>query len=263
MLLAGYPPAIATHAALGTPVADAQLAPSGGDARVAVLGRDEATVIVFFRPDQGRSRAALKELAQCRRGLAGERARWVALVPEGAPAQAVAAMVRDSGFDAPVLVDAGDAFYGALGLSLHPVVVIVDRDRRLAAFEPFRTVNFCAVTSAHLRHALKEISDEELRAALDPPAATSPGASFNGKRYRSLAERLLRDGNADKALEMARKGLEGDEGAGAADGHALIGRILAAKGDCAAAKAEFEKAISLDKSHAAAREGLARCPPAR
>jgi peroxiredoxin len=121
----------AAHAAIGTPVADAELPTlQGGTARV--LG-EQVSVLVFFRANQDRSASALRELAQCQRGLAARPVRWVGVVSDSVPAQSAQALVREAGFDAPVLVDRGDELYGRLGIALHPVVVIVGRDRTRAA----------------------------------------------------------------------------------------------------------------------------------
>lgn len=255
-MVAGFPPAIAAHAAIGTPVADGELPVVGASVSQKVLGDAPARVLVFFRPDQGRSTRALKELANCRKELSGRPARWVGLVPEGSPPATVAAMAVEAGIDFPVLLDKADAFYAALGLSLHPVVAIVDAERRLAAFEPFRSVDFCAVVSAQLRFALGEMTSKELERALSPPPATQP-ADSGGKRYRSLAEALLRAGNAPKALENARKAVE--LGPDDVDSHAVLGKALAANGDCAEAKASFGRALALDAAHAGAKAGIDAC----
>jgi tetratricopeptide (TPR) repeat protein len=255
-MVAGFPPAIAAHAAMGTPVADAELPAIGAHGLQRVLGDARVSVLVFFRPDQARSAAALRELAACHRELAGKAARWVALVPDGAPSASIAAMGADAGIAFPVLVDKADAFYASLGLSLHPVVAIVDRDRRLAAFEPFRSVDFCAVVSAQLRFVLGEITRAQLAEALSPAPATAP-ASAGGKRYRSLAEALLRAGNPDKALEYARRSVEHDPRD--PDSQAVLGNVLAAKGDCPGARAAFSRALVIDNAHVAAKAGIEAC----
>lgn len=255
-MVAGFPPAIAAHAAIGTPVPNGELPVLGASGSQKVLGDAPARVLVFFRPDQGRSTLALKELASCRKELSGRPARWVGLVPEGSPPASVAAMAAEAGIDFPVLLDKADAFYAALGLSLHPVVAIVDAERRLAAFEPFRSVDFCAVVTAQLRYALREIDAKELGLALSPPPATQPSAS-GGKRYRSLAEALLRAGNAPRAIENARRAVE--LGPDDADSHAVLGKALAANADCVAARIAFARAQALDASHAGARAGLEAC----
>ena len=258
--LAGFHPARAAHAAIGTPIADAQMSTlEGGKAQV--LGNVEADVLVFFRPNQERSLGALRELAQCQRELAGKSVRWVAIVSDSAPPDAVAAMMRDSGFAAPALVDGGDALYGSLGLALHPVVVIAGRDHKIAAFEPFRSVDFCAVVGARIRHLLHEISDDELHRVLDPPRAVEGGNGQVARRYRAFAEALFKDQRYDKALENVRKSLDKDPLL--APAHALMGEILLAQGNCADAITAFDKALALDAANAAAKQGMERCKPAR
>ena len=253
-------PASATRAAISTPIANAEM-PTADGGKTNALQPAAANVLVFFRPGQERSLGALKELAQCRKAFSGKSVHWAAVVSASVPAETAAALVRDSGFAAPVLMDTGDALYGSLGLALHPVVVIVDKDSKLAAFEPFRSVNYCSVVSAHLRHVLREISDEELRKALDPPKAVEGGNGQVARRYRAFAEALLKLGNLGKALENARKSVERDPALAA--GHALIGEILRLQGNCTDAVPAFDQALALDAGNAPAREGLKRCKPAR
>ncbi len=255
----GLHPASAAHAAVGTPVPNMEMPLiEGGKANV--LKDVEASVLVFFRPNQERSLGALRELAQCQAGFAGKSVHWVAVVSGTAPAETVNAMLRDSRFAAPVLVDSGDALYGSLGLALHPVVVIVGRDRKLAAFEPFRSIDYCSVISARIRHVLREINDEQLAVALDPPKSIQGGNGQVARRYRAYAETLFRDQKYDKALENVKKSLDKDPQL--APAHALLGQILAAQGNCAEALPAFRQALALDAGNASAKEGLERCKPA-
>ena len=252
--------ASAAHAAVGTSVANAEM-PTLGGGKAQVLGNVEADVLVFFRPNQERSSGALRELAQCQTGFTGKSVRWVAIVSSSAPAESVTALLRDTGFAAPVLVDSGDALYGSLGLALHPVVVIVGRDRKLAAFEPFRSVDFCSIISARIRHVLREISDTELSNVVAPPKSTQGGSDQVARRYRAFAEALFKDKNYDKALENVRKSLDQDPLL--APAHALLGQILFAQGNCADAVPAFQKALAIDAASAAASEGLEQCKSAR
>jgi tetratricopeptide (TPR) repeat protein len=169
-------------------------------------------------------------------------------------------MLRDSRFAAPVLVDSGDALYGSLGLALHPVVVIVGRDKKLAAFEPFRSIDFCSVIGARIRHALREISDDELRTALEPPKSTQGGSDQVARRYRAFAEALFKDQKYDKALENVKKSLDKDPLL--APAHALLGQILATQGNCADALPAFKQALVLDADNVSAKQGLERCKAA-
>jgi len=245
---------------VGTPVANTEM-PLLEGGKASVLRDVEASVLVFFRPNQERSAGALRELAECQKGLAGKSVHWVGIVSGSVPAEAAAALVRETGFGAPVLVDGGDALYGALGLALHPVVVIVGRDHKLAAFEPFRSVDFCSVVRARIRHVLREISDDELRVALDPPKSAEGGNGQVARRYRALAEALFKAKNYDKALENAQKSIERDPAL--APAHALLGEILRAQGNCADAVRAFERALAIDATNLSASEGIKRCNAAR
>lgn len=230
----------------------------GGKARP--LRDADANVLVFFRPNQERSLDALRELAECQSRFVGKSVHWAAIVSSSAPAETVAALVRETRFAAPVFADYGDELYGSLSIALHPVVVIAGKDHKLAAFEPFRSVDYCAVVSARIRHVLHEITDDELRSAIDPPKAAEGGNGQVARRYRAYAETLFRAGNYDKALENARKSIERDSGL--APAHALMGEILRAQGNCSEAVPAFDKALALDAANALANEGLERCKSA-
>jgi tetratricopeptide (TPR) repeat protein len=255
-----FHPASAAHAAVGTPVGNTEM-PTLEGGKAYALKEVDANVLVFFRPNQERSLGALRELAQCQVGFAGKSLNWVAVVSSSAPAENVANMMRDSRFAAPVLVDSGDALYGSLGLALHPVVVIVGRDQKLAAFEPIRSIDYCSVIGARIRHVLREISDDELRVALEPPKSTQGGNGQVARRYRAFAEALFKDQKYDKALENVKKSLDKDPLL--APAHALLGQILQAQGNCPNAIPAFDRALALEAGNASASEGLARCKSAR
>lgn len=259
-LVAVFQPARAAHAAIGTPVASSEM-PTLEGGKAQLMGGVDANVLVFFRPDQERSAGALLELARCQKELAGKSVRWVAVVSGSTATPAAAALLLDNGFSAPLLVDNGDALYGSLGLDLHPVVVIVGRDQKLAAYEPFRALDYCPLISARIRHLLHEISDAELAAVLDPPKASQGGAGQVARRYRAFAETQFKNKDYDKALESVRKSLAKDPLLASA--HALLGQILSAQGNCAEAVSAFSQALALDGASLAAREGLELCKSAR
>lgn len=258
--LGWFHPASAVHAAIGTPVANVEMHTADGGKALALKDVD-ANVLVFFRPSQERSTSALRELARCQGGLTGKSVHWVAVVSGSAPVESATATLREAQLAGTLLVDRGDQLYGSLGLALYPVVVIVGRDGKLAAFEPFRSVDFCAIVDARIRWLLREITEEQLNAALAPPKSTQGGADQVARRYRALAEALLRGGKLDKASEAARKSIEND--ATAAPAHALLGKILTAQGNCAEAVGAFDKALAIDGAEASAKEGLTQCKSAR
>lgn len=258
---ASLPAASGAHAAEGTPVDNLQMSTSAGDT-TALLAARQTNVLVFVRAAHERSTRALRELAACKAAFAGKPVQWVAIVPDPEAASAIADDMREARFDATVLIDKGNELHGRLGVVQHPAAAIVGRDQKLAAFEPYRSIDYCAIVQARVRQTLGEAPDAQGREVSDPPpASVGDAASQAARRYRALAEALLRAGNHDKALESARRSLEKDDQA--ADTHALVGRILLAQGRCSEAAQSFDKGVALGGYKAAAQEALAGCKPAR
>ena len=229
----------------------------GGQAEL--LSRKHAgSVFVFFRPGQDHSADALVDLVAVQRELAGRPLRFVGVVSDAWPADEVREAVRKAGADWPILVDAGDALYGRLGVRLHPVVGIADRGLKLFAYEHFRQINFREILLARLRLLLGEIDQAAMARAIDPPKGTLPGDDPRdvARRHVNLARQLWKRGNAEKALEFCRRSLEV---APLADAWALQGEVLAAQGRCPQAIAAFDAALKIEPAHAVARKGRQGC----
>lgn len=202
------------------PTLDGRRAPLFGDAR--------ANVFVFVRAGQEHSRSALRQVALLHEELRGKAVRFVAVVSDADPQDEVRALVGDTGAAMPVLVDRGDALYGELGVVLHPSVGIADARGRLVAYQPFRKVNFKDALGARVRHALGELSDAALQAALAPPPATT-GVNRGHARVK-LARTLLAAGAVDQAIESARAAVALEPGA--AEAHEVLAEALARAGRC-------------------------------
>jgi len=229
----------------------------GGTAEL-LSRKHAANVFVFFRPGQEHSLDALKDLRAVQRELAGKPVRWVGVVSDSWPAEEVRATVAAAGIDWPVLVDAGDALYGKLGVRLHPVVGIADRALRLAAYEHFRQINFRELVLARVRLLLGEIDQAGMARVVDPPKGTLPGDDPRdvARRHVNLARMLWQRGNAEKALEHTRRSLEI---APSADAYALQGEVLAGSGKCPQALPVFEAALKIEPANAVAQKGRKGC----
>jgi tetratricopeptide (TPR) repeat protein len=254
--------ATAGDAAAFTNVQEGQAVPDavlprldGGTAHV--LGGARVNVVVFFRPGQDHSRSTLTRLAAMEREFAARPVRWVAIVSDDYPEDDVRATVQEAGIRMPVLVDKGNAYYGKLGVRLHPVVGIADRTGLLAAYEHFRKINMEERIRAHVRRLLGEITDAEVKAVEEPARAEEGGDVVAARRQVNLARALLKVSNWEKALEHARKASEKDPGLAAA--HAVAGQALAGQQGCAAALVEFEAALRLDPREPAALAGRKAC----
>ncbi len=240
----------------GTQVEQVTLARfGGGTARL--LGEGTVSIIVFFRPGQDHSRDALRMMAQCEKELAHEPVHWTAVVSGSASAEAISAEVKDSGIAMPVLIDKGDLVYAGLRVILHPVVVITDKQGRLAAYEPYQRINYCNVVRAHLAHVLGELGDAGLDAVLHPPPSTQGGDLAVAQRNLRLGQKHLEVKRYPQAATAAGKAIALD--GKLVDAHVLLGQALAGQGDCKRARAAFDRALALDKSNAAALQGKQDC----
>ncbi len=241
---------------VGEVIENAELPVLGGG-KHSLLGKDKVNVFVFFKPGQEHSHTTLVELARCANELAGKSVHWVAVVSDRYPTEEVQAEVKQTGFTAPVLIDAGDALYGKLGVALHPVVGIADAKHALVAYQPFTKINYCDTVKARIRFGLGEISQAELEQVLNPPEASQGGEAAVARRFYKMGERLLKAGDLTKALDSAKKSIERD--ASQAPSHSLLGAILAAQGNCAEANKAFDQALAIDKADARAVDGKKGC----
>ena len=240
---------------VGTVVENAVLpALAGGEQTL--LSDTNVSVFIFIDPGLEHSNRALVQIAECQKELSDQPVHWCAIVSDRVPKAAVEAEVQVSGIAMPVLIDQGDALYGKFGVVLHPVVGITDQSRRLVAYQPFAKVNYKAVIRAQIRHALKEMSDEELAEVLNPPAAALGGEASVAHRYLRLAEKQFASTNYVQALANLQKSLAQNP---TADAYALRGRILEAQGNRSEALAAFAAALKLEPQNAAALAGSKAC----
>lgn len=243
---------------IGDPVDDVEL-PTLDGRREHFLARGvKANVFVFFRIEHERSLDTLKELASCEKDFAGKPVRFVGVVSDSAPVNEIRAFVSESGARMPILVDEGDALYGKLGIRLHPVIGIVDAQRKLVAFEPFRQINYCDRVRVRIRWSLGEATDADVARTDAPEPSITRTEGGVARRHLQLARQLHRIQQDDRALEEVRKSLGF---APSADAYALEGQILVALRRCPEGVRSFDAALRLEPSHPAAKEGKRSCPP--
>lgn len=244
-----------THAQLGTLVEDVEM-PTLAGGTDHLLTNATANVVIFFRPGQDYSRIALKELAAVEKDLGGKSVHWVGIVSGQAAKADAQSMVKETGLSMPVLIDAGDVLYGKLGVAQVPVAVICDQQHRLVAYQPFTKVNYAEVVRARVRNLLKEISNEEMEAVLNPPAALTDSNEAAALRRLKLAAKLLEAKSYDKALENVAASIEMNPSAAA---YAMRGEILVAQGNCSEAVPAFDQALKLDPQNTRALQGIKSC----
>jgi tetratricopeptide (TPR) repeat protein len=216
-----------------------------------------ANVFVFFRPEQERSEDTLREMARCEKEFEKKPVRWVGVVSDSWPTETVRAVVQGTGIRMAVLVDTGDALYGKLGIRLHPVIGMVDRKGKLAAFEPFRQINYCERIRARISWLLGEATEADVAKA-DAPASSPVTSSGDAvaRRHVAFARRLHELKQHDQALAEVQKAIALSPSAAA---WALRGQILAAQGKCPDAVQAFDAALKLEPGSPIARDGRKGC----
>lgn len=216
-----------------------------------------ANVFVFFRPEQDRSVDALTEMARCEKEFEKRPVRWVGVVSDSWSAESVRALVKQTGIRMPVLVDAGDALYGKLGIRLHPVIGLVDRQGKLAYFEPFRQLNYCERIRVRIRHLLGEATEGDVAKVDNPDASPLPHSDQGvARRHVNFARRLHDIKQHDQALLEVQKALALSPSSAA---WALRGKILAAQGKCSEASLAFDEALKIEPGLAVAQDGKKSC----
>lgn len=214
---------------------------------VPLLTSARANVFVFFRSGQDHSEQALAQLATLEVEFRGKPVRFVGIVSDADSLPDVAAMVRASGIRMPVVIDTQDACYGELGVSMHPSVGIADERQKLVAYQHFRKINLLDILRGKIQVVLGEISEAQLQAIIEPPAAE---VAVNRARARiNLAKSLLSAGDVDGAVESARAAVKLEPAR--ADTHAILAETLAQAGKCEESTREANQARFIDPRAAA------------
>ncbi len=246
-----------TNLPLGGTIRNRQL-PTLDGKRVDLYGNAKANVIVFFRPNQDHSLQTLSQLATLEQEFAGKPVRFVAVTSDSYARDEVAATAREAGIRMPILIDAGDALYGELGVIMHPVVGVTDARGKLIAYQHFLKINMLDVVRGRVQVALGELSEAQMAALVAPPAAKIELGNRAGAKSRFLLARaLLSRGNVEKSIENARAGVALDPTF--APAHAILARALGAAGQCAEAEHELAEALKLDAGDPTAHEASTAC----
>lgn len=226
--------------------------------RVRLLGDDaEASVFLFFKPDQENSQRVLNSLAECMADFPNGRVHKVGIVSDAYERKEVEAALKEANLNLTVLVDEGNTLYGELGTVLTPVAGLTNKQHELRAYLPFRKIGFCDGLHAQIQYVLGEITQEQLDRVLNPPAAVNHTDIAVAKRNLKLATILYEAKDLEKAFPLAEKAVAKGPELAATNG--LVAAILAAQQKCAEAQPYLNKALSLDASEPRALEAKAAC----
>lgn len=259
-LLALLPPTARARAESGTAVPDLTLPVLGGGKAPLLSTQVKANVVLFFRTGQERSTDALKQMAACEKEFSGKPIHWAAVVSSSEQPADVKAAVAESGIQMPVLVDEGDKLYDQLQIRMHPMIGIFDGQRRVAAMEPYRHINYCDVVKTRIRVLLGEATLADLEKALNPEQSPLPGTDPMKKALRdvNLARRYVELGDYELAVKQAGRALEV---APVGQAFVVMGEAYARMGKCKEALRALDQAARLDPKNPGIAQARSLCPP--
>jgi tetratricopeptide (TPR) repeat protein len=254
LVLAG--PSRAAAVEVGTLVDDVELpALAGGKAHL--LARGAVNVLIFVKPGHQHCVETLRDLAAREGKVAG--ARWIAVLPGDTSAADARGLASSTGVKMPMVLDVGDALYGRLEVKLQPTIVIVDRQGRIAGYEPFREINYGDRVTARIRFTLGEISAAQLAQAEDPARSETHSDQGMAKSRVQFGQKLMDMGQLDMALAEVGKSLAQTPTSVA---YLLQGKILSRQGKCEEATRSYEMALQLEpKNGDVVAEKSRPCPP--
>jgi tetratricopeptide (TPR) repeat protein len=242
---------------VGQPVPEAQLQDLTSQAPSPLLLEGKACLFLLFRPGQKHTLEGLTAVASLQPEFEPRGVRFVAVTTDRYPASAATEALAAAGARMPILVDNGEEFFASLGVRVTPTVGLVDARHRLAAWEPYRRIQFRDILAARLKFMLGDIGEKELEKAIAPDDASEGDDAIVARRYLNLGRLLLKSGDLEKARHSARRALEKNPKLAAA--HALLGQIALADKDCDEAQKAFGAALALDPSDGEASAGRERC----
>jgi tetratricopeptide (TPR) repeat protein len=155
----------------------------------------------------------------------------------------------------------GDTIYGKLEVKLQPTIVVVDRQRKIVGYEPFREINYGDRVTARVRFTLGQIGEKELAEAVEPARSDTHSDQGMAKSQVKFGEKLMDMGQLEMALAQVDKSLATSPTSAA---YLLQGRILTRQGKCPEAAKAFEVALQLEpRNNDVVAEKSRPCPPKR
>ncbi|MCA9294531.1 MAG: tetratricopeptide repeat protein [Phycisphaerales bacterium] len=173
-------------------------------------------VLVCLSAEQRRSELAALESVSVVQELDNEAVRLFHVTADVIQKSYFEAFRAERSITTPLALDADRGFLGKLGVIVLPTTIIVDREGKLAHVIPLHSSGYKQVLSAEIRHALGELSDDELEQRTAAVDSTGSPKSF-ASAHRALARSMREKGLLDAAKGELLKAREADP-----DNHEVI-----------------------------------------
>ena len=204
-------------------------------------------VLSFWKQDDEKSSKVLTDLSRISQEFKDKEVTFLAINGDKASDQQIGEMALAKELSCLFASDSDLATYSTLGILVLPTTLIVGPDGKLAFIQDLYSRNFYAQTKAYVSFLLGEITQNQLKAELDPgkSAEISP-TRIKAERYLNMALVLLDLKEKAKAREALKTAVEADPSF--SEPHLLLARLCLEDNEVSEAGTELEQALKLNPS---------------
>jgi peroxiredoxin len=242
------------HIPRGVTAPDFSLSTVDGKALSLSDFKDKLIVLIYWRPDQNRSLLAIKEGQDIFVKYRDKQVQVLGLIADDVNMDVVHKILNDNKIKYPVFIDSNRQVYGAYGIRVYPMTLIIDKTGKLVYDLPGHSLTYKNTLEGHVRHILGEIDDKELQAMVSPHNVHIDESLLIAHRRYNLAMKFVELGFFDLAMGIDEKSIEAEKDY--APSHLLLGYLYLNANDSEKAFEEFNIALELDSSLHDAKTGL-------
>lgn len=204
-------------------------------------------VLAFWKQDDEKSSKMLTDLSRISQEFQDKDVTFLAVNGDKASDKQIREMALAKKLTCLFASDPDLAAYSTLGILVLPTTLIVGPGGKLEFVEDLYSRNFYTQTTAYVRFLLGEISQDQLKAELDPgkSAEVSP-ARIKAERYVNMALVLLDLKEKAKARQALKKAVEIDPSF--PEPHLLLAGLCLEDKEVSEAGTELGQAIELNPS---------------
>jgi tetratricopeptide (TPR) repeat protein len=212
-------------------------------------------VVVFWRPGQDLSRAALRDLEALVAELGAQRLAILAVDSAQSSVQEVQSALAGENLSYPVVLDPQRALYGPAGVIVSPTSFLLDPDGVLRFKVASHPPQYRQVVRARLRYLLGDIDQAQMDREIEPTVLKIDHDLAAAWRMYNLGRRLQGEGKPDEAIAQFEKAVS--QYPSLAEARCALGFMRLASGDREAAAQHFQTALTYEPDSPTARLGQA------
>lgn len=198
-------------------------------------------VLVFWRPHQELSTAALGDWQGIVRELGRSRFQVVGIDTAVSPTPALVAAMDEMELTFPVLLDPKRELYGKLGVIVSPTTFMFDADGVLRFAIPTRPPQYAQVVRAHMRFLVGDIDEEQMNKDVNPTVLAFEHDRAAAWRMYNLGKKAQDGGETEKARNLFEQSVS--QYPALVEARCALGFLRLAAGDYRGAGNQFEFAL--------------------